>query len=157
MTRSGRVAAAAAAIVGNGQDLGSLQACVGSPASRRQPVSPNITMRCGLARGSGNGLPSSMAATAPAGTATSQPRTANCAGLTLPNLADGSDRMVMGTAVPSKTTDGDDASAAIAPALEFPSVPSSTHCERILASTRCGAASANRPQAATPTMPNARQ
>ena len=123
MKRSGRAAAANAAIFANGQAFGSLQACHGSPVLRRQPVSPNITMRCGLGRGSGSGLPSRIAAIAPGGTASSQARTGNCAGATLPKLWPGSARTDIGTAVPSKFTDGQ-ASSVTTRTLAVPSGPS---------------------------------
>src|SRR3984957_3631009 len=126
-----------AATLGNGQELISLQLCVGLPLSSRQPVSPNIAMRGGLGRTSGSGLPSSSAAMAPAGTATSQLRTGNCAGLTLPNAWPGSARTFIGAAVPSNMTDGQ-ASSVMARTLEVPSGPSSTHCARILACAACG-------------------
>src|ERR1017187_3484544 len=119
MTRSGREAAATAAIFGNGQELTSLQSWVGLPLASRQPVSPNTRMRCGLGRGSGRALPSSTAATASAGTIASQERTGNGDALTLPKLRPGSARTLMGTGLPSKAIDGQ-ASSVIARTLELP-------------------------------------
>ena len=139
-----------AVIFGNGQELMSLQSWVGLPVARRQPVSPNTRMRCGLGRGSGRALPSSTAATASGGTMASQARTGNCAGLTLPKLRPGSARTLMGTGLPSNATDGQ-ASSVIARTLALPSGPSSTHCARIFACASCGGAMP-RKAAATATM-----
>jgi hypothetical protein len=126
MTRSGRAVAAVAAIWGNGQAAGSLQSC-SVLRSSRHPVSPNTRMRCGFGRASGSGLPSSTAAIAPGGTATSQPRTENSAGLTFSIFWPGSDRVLIATGVPSNITAGQ-LSSLIARTLDVPSGPSWTHC-----------------------------
>ena len=68
---------------------------------------------------------------APDGTATSQPRTGNAAGLTFSSFAPGTDRVLIGIGVPSKTTDGQ-ASWVTTRTLEDSSGPSSTHRARIL-------------------------
>src|SRR5580704_11613297 len=125
MTRSGRAAAAVAAMFGNGQACGSLHSWATRPRMR-QPVSPNIRMRCGLGRARGSGLPSSVAATVPGGTAVSHARTGNSAGLTLSTFWAGSERTLICTGAPSNIATGQ-ASSTIARALEVPSGPSWTH------------------------------
>jgi hypothetical protein len=91
-------------------------------------------MRCGFGRASGNGLPPRTAATAPAGTATSQPHTGKTAGLTFSIFWSGAERTAMGVGAPSNSTDGQ-VSSVIARTLEAPSGPSSTHCDSTRACT----------------------
>src|ERR1700761_2849753 len=71
MTRSGFFAAAAAAIAGNGQALGSRQFCTAFP-SMRQPVSPITATRLTAAGGDGTGRPPTVIPVASIGSNASQ-------------------------------------------------------------------------------------